>query len=154
MKAVVLAIVLAVISTGVSAQDVKVVNGLYCKDGAAYTGNVETDNADGSLKSLMTVVDGKLQGPAIFYYPSGKVMETGSYVASQKSGLWVRNAENGVKIGEGSYFNGQKHGKWLVWDDKGQKRFEMEYINGQKANTWYSWDEKGDLVATTSYDKM
>lgn len=153
MKAIIIGLMLAIV-TSVTAQDVKLVNGLYCKNGVAYTGNVTISDANGAPKSLLAVVEGKLQGDAVFYYPSGQIMETGSFVAGLRSGVWTRMSESGNKTGEGSYFNGQKHGKWMVWDEKGTKRFEMEYVNGEKANTWYNWDENGTLIATTNYQKM
>jgi antitoxin component YwqK of YwqJK toxin-antitoxin module len=154
MKAIVLGLVLLVFASPVIAQEVKLTNGLYCQNGAPYTGEISVSDANGALKSRLNIVDGKLQGDATFYYPGGKVMETGAYVAGQKSGNWIRLSESGKKTGEGGYFNGQKHGKWVVWDENGTKRFEMEYVNGEKANTWYNWDEKGTLIATQSYQKM
>jgi antitoxin component YwqK of YwqJK toxin-antitoxin module len=154
MKTIVLGIVLVAFSMGMRAQDVKLVDGLYAKNGKAYTGSVTISDANGATKSIINVTDGKPNGDATFYYPSGQIMETGSFVAGLKSGLWIRTSEKGVKIGEGTYFNGVKHGKWFMWDENGVKRFEMDYVHGTKANTWYNWDEKGELVATTNYEKM
>lgn len=139
---------------GVSAQDVVIENGLYCKKGKVYSGAITLTNNNGQKQSLLNVVEGKLQGDAVYYYESGKIMETGSFIAGMRNGIWARLDENGCKIGEGQYFNGQKHGKWVIWDENGNKRFELTYVHGEKSSTWYNWDENGTVIASADYDKM
>ena len=143
-----------VLTLSTTAQDINIENGLYCKKGAVYSGPIKLMDNTGKTQSLLMVVDGKLQGEAIYYYESGKIMETGSFIAGVRNGTWIRMDENGNKTGEGQYFNGQKHGKWFIWDENGNKRYEMSYIHGEKASTWYNWDENGTLVASANYEKM
>jgi antitoxin component YwqK of YwqJK toxin-antitoxin module len=152
MKNILIIAFIGLLVSNLSAQDIKIENGLYCKAGVAYTGEASIKDASGAI-SLINVLDGNLQGTAHYYYSDGKIKEEGAYVAGLKSGIWIRYNETGLKVGEGQYFNGKKHGKWFVWDDNGNKRFEMNYLNGYKYSNWYSWDEKGELVASTNYDK-
>ena len=153
MKKLILVFALFITVTGVFAQNVKSVNGLYYSaTGELYTGSYTSHYPDGSKKSEMNIANGKPDGvESTFYASSGKIMETGSYSEGLKAGIWIRYNENGAKTGEASYLNGKKNGTWIVWDDNGKKRYEMNYINGEKAGTWYNWDESGALINSVSY---
>ncbi|MDP2388361.1 MAG: hypothetical protein Q8M29_18450 [Bacteroidota bacterium] len=153
MKAL-LTLAIVFLTTGIFAQNVTIENGLYCKKGKTYTGAITLTNSKGIKQSILSVVDGKLQGNAVYFYESGQIMETGSFVEGQRNGKWDRLDENGCKIGEGEYFNGQKHGKWTIWDENGNKRFELSYVHGEKSSTWYNWDENGTVIASANYEKM
>ncbi len=153
MKAL-LILAITFLSIGMCAQDVTIDNGLYCKKGKIYSGAITLTNSKGIKQSVLSVVDGKLQGNAIYFYESGEIMETGSFVDGERNGIWSRLDENGCKIGEGQYFNGSKHGTWTIWDENGNKRFEMTYVHGEKSSTWYNWDESGSVIAAVNYEKM
>ena len=149
-----LTLAITFLTIGAFAQEIKIENGLYCKKGKTYTGAITLTDSKGITQSVLSVVEGKLQGNAVYFYESGQIMETGSFVEGQRNGKWERLDENGCKIGEGHYFNGQKHGKWIIWDENGNKRFEMTYIQGEKSSTWYNWDETGTVVTIVNYEKM
>jgi len=149
-----LSLLLAMLITGLNldAQNVKLVNGLYQdENGGLFSGLLVTKNENSIKANELNVVAGKLDGSVTYYYPNGKVLETGSFTQGIKSGLWIRYAQTGAKTAWGAYEAGKKHGNWMVWDESGNKRFDMHYDAGQKAGVWSSWDEKGELIATNSY---
>jgi antitoxin component YwqK of YwqJK toxin-antitoxin module len=126
--------------------------GLYVdSDGELFNGTIsQTQN---NVKSDFTVKDGAITGEASYYYASGKLMETGSFVNGKKDQKWMRYTENGSVSAIAFYSLGKKTGTWLVFDDKNNKRFEMNYNNGEKTGVWTSWDENGMVANTKDYSQ-
>jgi antitoxin component YwqK of YwqJK toxin-antitoxin module len=126
--------------------------GLYVdSDGELFNGTIsKTQN---SVKSDFTVKDGTITGEATYYFASGKLMETGSFVNGKKDQKWTRYTENGSISAVAFYSLGKKTGTWLVFDDKNNKRFEMNYDNGEKIGVWTSWDENGMVADTKDYSQ-
>lgn len=126
--------------------------GLYMNDeGGLFSGTILSHN--NGIKSELTVKDGVISGEAVYYYASGKVMETGVYADGRKDQKWIRYSENGNVSAIAFYHLGNKNGTWLVYDEKGKKRFEMNYNEGAKSGIWTSWDENGMVVSTKDYSK-
>lgn len=110
-------------------------------------------NTQNGIKSELTVKEGVVDGPASYYYVSGKLMESGSFVNGQKDQKWIRYNENGSVSAIAFYHLGKKTGTWLVYDDSGKKRFEMNYTDGEKTGVWTSWDENGVVMNTKDYSQ-
>lgn len=157
MKKVVV-IVLSVLGLGVLNAQKLNDKGLYIND-SELTPNLfnselfngvisETKNG---IKSELTVKEGVIDGPATYYFASGKVMETGMFTKGQKDHKWVRYNENGSTSAIAFYNLGKKTGTWLVFDETGKKRFEMNYKDGEKTGIWTSWDESGAVASTKDY---
>jgi antitoxin component YwqK of YwqJK toxin-antitoxin module len=126
-------------------------DGLYRDtDGSLFTGTLE-NKENGAIHSEIDVRDGVCNGNAVYYYSSGKTMESGTFVNGQMDGKWLRYNENGTMVGLAIYNLGKKNGTWFVWDDAGKKRFEMNYSLGEKTGTWYNWDENGNVVSEKNY---
>lgn len=106
------------------------------------------------IKSELTVKEGVIEGPANYYYTSGKLMESGMFTNGQKNQKWIRYTENGSVSAIAFYALGKKTGTWLVFDDNGKKRFEMNYNNGEKTGVWTSWDENGTVLNTKDYSQV
>ncbi|MGZ3901412.1 MAG: toxin-antitoxin system YwqK family antitoxin [Bacteroidia bacterium] len=124
--------------------------GLYITgDGELFTGILTAQKEN--VKSELTVKDGIVNGEAVYYYASGKVMETGMFNNGKKDQKWIRYNESGTTNAVAFYNMGKKTGTWLVYDDNGKKRFEMNYIDGEKSGTWTNWDENGMVVSTKNY---
>lgn len=117
-----------------------------------YNGTV-TKTQDG-IKCDFMVKDGVIEGPANYYYASGKLMESGMFTKGQKNQKWVRYTENGGVSAIAFYHLGKKTGTWLVFDDNGKKRFEMSYNNGEKTGVWTNWDESGAIVSSKDYSQV
>jgi antitoxin component YwqK of YwqJK toxin-antitoxin module len=127
-------------------------DGLYVgPDGTLYSGRIT--RMQNETRVELTVKNGQAEGPAFYFYPSGKLMETGSFAANQKNDKWVRYTEKGNISAIAFYSAGKKSGTWLVYDETGNKRFEMQYREGEKAGIWTSWDETGKVVSTKDYSK-
>lgn len=152
MKKIFAIISFLAVSFIVSAQILNENDGLYYgKNGKLYADTLREHYADGSIKFVINIVDGKKDGIGFFYSTDGK-KEQQSYKLGIKDGLWINWNETGVKIAEARYKNGSKNGFWHVWDTNGQKRYEMFYENGQKKGTWFMWDEAGKLTMERKYD--
>jgi len=107
----------------------------------------------GDIKFKVTVKDGVISGDADYFYPSGKLMETGTFTDGKKDQKWTRYNENGSVSAIAFYTLGKKSGTWSVFDNNGKKRFEMQYENGEKAGVWTNWDEHGMVVNTKNYNE-
>lgn len=134
--------------------------GLYVdndSDNALFSGklfNGVISKTQDNIKSELTVKEGVVEGPANYYYASGKLMETGSFTKGQKDQKWVRYSESGSISAIAFYNVGKKTGTWLVFDDNNRKRYEMNYENGEKTGTWTSWDESGAVASTKNYGQV
>lgn len=106
------------------------------------------------IKTDFTVKEGVIDGPANYYYASGKLMESGMFTKGQKDQKWVRYSESGAVSAIAFYALGKKTGTWLVFDDNGKKRFEMNYTNGEKTGVWTNWDENGIVVNSKDYSQV
>jgi antitoxin component YwqK of YwqJK toxin-antitoxin module len=71
-------------------------------------------------------------GEWVTKYKSGKVNFKGKYVNGKQDGPCVYYFENGTKRFEGSYKNGLKEGVWKAYFDTGQMRFKANYKNGDQ----------------------
>ena len=97
-----------------------------------YVGKTETRyqfNDNYTINAHGVVVDGKKDGPWLFFYANGQTMLEARYTDGVENGAYVSYRENGVP-----YFRGF-------------------YINGQRANIWEFYDEHGNLVGTKDFDK-
>jgi len=159
MKKLALILVALLSLNGLSAQ-VKNDKGLYINEGSSPAlangelfNGVISEMHDG-IKSDFTVKEGVVNGPATYFYASGKIMETGLFTNGQKDQKWTRYNENGTVSAIAFYNLGKKTGTWLVFDENGKKRFEMNYTDGQKTGTWTSWDENGAVAGVKDYSKL
>lgn len=140
------------VSFGANAQILNENDGLYySKTGKLYSDTLREYYADGSLKFVINIVEGKKDGIG-FFYTVDKKKEQQSYKQGIKDGLWINWDEAGAKVAEARYMAGKKEGYWYVWDGKGQKRYEMFYVKGEKKGMWYMWDEAGKLIMERKYD--
>lgn len=134
--------------------------GLYVDDnytsglvsGQLFNGMV-SKTQDG-IKSEFTVNEGVINGPANYYYASGKLMESGTFTNGKKDQKWIRYSETGSISAIAFYNLGKKTGTWLVFDEQNKKRFEMNYDNGEKTGVWTSWDENGVVANTKNYGQV
>ena len=104
------------------AQDIIYKDGLYLKQEVAYTGKHTLYYANGVVKEILSLKDGKLNGEVIKYYENGTKMETGQFENNLKFGLWSRFNTTGALIAEASYKNDKK-------DDSNERNCGMEVHN-------------------------
>lgn len=145
--------VLSVVCFGLASAQTQNDKGLYIDtDGELFNGTLTKTVA--GIKSEFEVKEGVMNGPANYYFASGRLMETGLFTGGVKDQKWTRYNENGTTSAIGFYHFGKKTGTWLVYDEKGNKRFEMNYSNGEKTGVWTNWDENGSVAGTKDYSKV
>jgi antitoxin component YwqK of YwqJK toxin-antitoxin module len=121
-------------------------------DGELFNGVVSM--VQNNLRSELTVKQGLISGPAVYFNEEGKILETGAFEKGARDGKWMRFNSNGTISAIAFYKLGKKDSTWLVFDDGGNKRFEMNYSNGEKTGTWTSWDENGSIVSVKDHSKV
>ena len=72
------------------------------------------EHKNGEIVNIMTYRDGKRNGPAIGFYPSGKLKVLGSY-----------KHDNPVGVGKRYYENGKLMAEWEIID--GKETYHREY---------------------------
>ena len=152
MKALLAGLIL-IGSTSVSAQEELVfTNGqLYSIGNEEQKSTHQTYFESGQLKATYNLINGVLNGQAIFYNEEGKEVELGFYKDGEKHGKWVKWNDNHQKIAEAHYYFGDKDGAWQIWDDAGTLRYELNYQKGEKTGQWKMYDETGELVSVKEY---
>ncbi len=80
------------------------------------------------------------------YFPSGKPMETGSFVQGKMDGSWVTYNESGIKTAEAFYAQGNKTGNWKIFDEVGSLRYLLSY-DSNKIVSVTNFDSAGKAVA-------
>lgn len=145
------------LSTELSAQNQTIVlkDGLYYTSiGTLYSGTYNSYGQNGGKVASITLVDGKKNGPATYYYDNGNIKETGIFLNNEKNEQWLHWDDAGNKIAEAFYVEGKKNGTWMIWDAKGTKRYEMYYSMDKKVGKWSMWDENGKLTSEKLYNNI
>src|SRR5512138_1400934 len=82
---------------------------------------------DGLLKSEISVRGGSYEGPAAWYYESGKPQMICTYKNNLLDGTLTRFYENGKKREEFIYVNNKINGICRSWDRSGKMITETQY---------------------------
>lgn len=100
----------------------------------------------------MILFDGTYQGAWKNYYPSGKLLSAGMYVAGVQSDLWTYYYANGKKEQEGKFRNNIPYGTWNWYYPNGQlKRNETYNAYGKLEGTVTEYDSTGTEIASGEY---
>jgi len=134
------------------------------------TGEKRTFNNQGKLiqieeYKIITVDDtptSLLHGEYTYYFLNGKTATSGTYNNGQKTGLWIKYRQNGVKESEIFYKNDKRHGVFTNYHSNGNVRNTGSYyeeitvengvlrnINDGKHEHYY---ESGELQRVEHYD--
>ncbi|HBK72475.1 MAG TPA: hypothetical protein DDZ39_12620 [Flavobacteriaceae bacterium] len=132
---------------------------------------------NGNLKSI-TIHDqnGKKTGEWNWYFETGDLKKTGSYVEGEKTGTWNEyyyNGErkkrtyytNGLITEKSSYYengrkmvkgtfdeNEKKHGVWEQYYDYWELKLKGEYHHGNKHGQWKYYTDSGKLNKIENYN--
>ena len=96
--------------------------------GKPYT--IEEKYADGELLSSTEYLNGKLHGPYVHYYNSGKVKEVGSFEEGKLTGEQKHYLEDGTLIKHLFYSEGKLDQQQNYYFESGEKRAEQTYESG------------------------
>ncbi|MGM0479347.1 MAG: toxin-antitoxin system YwqK family antitoxin [Bacteroidota bacterium] len=134
------------------------------------TGEKKTFNNQGKLiqveeYKIITVDDtptSVLHGQYTYYFLDGKTATSGKYDEGQKTGVWIKYRQNGVKESEVLYKNDKRHGAFTNYHTNGNVRNTGSYyeeitldadvlrnINDGKHEHYY---ESGELKRVEHYD--
>ncbi|HSH66741.1 MAG TPA: toxin-antitoxin system YwqK family antitoxin [Bacteroidia bacterium] len=148
-------IFLFLFGTQLNAQNLVLKDGLYyASNGSLYSGTYNSYGQNGSKLASITLMDGKKNGPATYYYENGNIKEMGVFLNNEKNEQWLHWDEAGNKIAEAFYVEGKKNGTWMIWDAKGTKRYEMYYSMDKKIGKWSMWNENGQLTSEKLYNNI
>jgi antitoxin component YwqK of YwqJK toxin-antitoxin module len=95
--------------------------------------------------------DGEKQGDEIFYYNSGQVKESNTYVKGLLQGVSTGYYPNGKKQYEVNYADGKKNGFTRNYFLNGQISSEGWYSDDDLNGDWVEYNETGSITAITYY---
>lgn len=104
--------------------DYNVVNGF--KQGEFYLLKM-----DGSYAVLGHMKKNKNDGDWKYFYDSGQLECSGSFIDDEPSGKWIWYHKNGNMKCEGNYINGKPEGRWIKYDQKGNSIKVVNYRYGE-----------------------
>lgn len=94
--------------------------------------------------------DGVRVGEVTRTYADGSV-ETGSYNAGQRHGLWRRVDSNELPMKEARYVNGVLEGPWQAWHPNQQMKARGSYLAGLQHGEWTTWFPSGQAAESATY---
>lgn len=71
-------------------------------------------------------------GPFISFYPSGKKLARGAFLAGDPDGFWTTYYESGKKLSEGVYRQGIRDEKWQFYREDGALLLEEQLRSGAR----------------------
>lgn len=112
-----------------------------------------TTDAKGVVRSRVTFDNGVPRGMATYYYPDGKVMETGYWNVDHWEGDYGRYYENGNKSCSFNYDNrGRRAGKQTYYHENGKLMFDGVWEAGKINGPLSIYNDEGQKVMERNYD--
>ncbi len=100
---------------------------------------------NGSIKSRYEYTSSQTYSFS-YYFQSGKLMETGSFLNGKLNGTWLTFNEAGFKTAEAFYKEGEKIGEWKIFDELGALRYKITY-DSKKIVKASNFDSEGHEIA-------
>ncbi len=72
-----------------------------------------------ALRSSGKTVDGKREGPWLFYHPNGLLQTEATFVNGRENGKYTVFRDSGIPYYCGLYDNGKRTGEWEFYDEEG-----------------------------------
>ncbi|MGE0567920.1 MAG: toxin-antitoxin system YwqK family antitoxin [Bacteroidia bacterium] len=112
---------------------------------------VEYHNS-GEFKAKGVYVNDKPTGVWKFFYPSGKLEQTGQYdKAGREQKTWIWYYESGKVMREENYYNGKREGLMVDYTENGDVFIKGNWFDDKKEGIWYyendNYFEKGKFVS-------
>ncbi|MBA2319811.1 MAG: hypothetical protein H0V89_01540 [Deltaproteobacteria bacterium] len=82
---------------------------------------------------------GKRSGSWQFWYATGEVERTGTYVNGVEDGVWVSYHPNGERAAEGQMVDGKENGEWTYWSEDGATHTVGRWSLGLRDGTWVDY---------------
>lgn len=138
-------------------------NPLVLKDGLLYSDSLSTKPYTGRHKSRMLdmkieyeVLDGKIDGDFITYFPNDEVQISGTMRNNKNEGEWKYYFPTGSIETIGNFENDIPNGKWTWYNQDRQIIEEGSMLNGLREGEWKNYDTNGILNIVRIYkeDKL
>lgn len=100
---------------------------------------------NGTKKSEITFLNGKMDGKATWWYDSGTIQQSSYYKKDKLNGLSVRYYFNGKKQSEENYIDDKLNGLCTYYDENGVKLTEVNYKDGIKDGLCIQWHNNGQM---------
>lgn len=111
-----------------------------------YIYNMDTLMAEGIVDK-----QGEYQGPWTFYYPSGEIRATGSYVNNLKDSVWVYYYRDGSVEQKGEFNEGEHSKYWRWYFKNGDLRKEEYYRRGKLDGQAIEYDSTRNIIVKGNY---
>lgn len=123
-------------------------DGLWIKSGDSkpYTGKFIETYENGAVKGTGTLVNGKLDGSRIQYYPNGQKSSEKHYKDAYPHGLSKEFYENGTLKLTGDFFNNKENGTWTAYYPNSNKQAILNFVEGIQQGPYFEYDLKGKLI--------
>jgi antitoxin component YwqK of YwqJK toxin-antitoxin module len=95
--------------------------------------------------------NGLKEGNAVYYYPSGKIKETNTYVNGELDGVVTGYFANGTKEYEVNYKEGKKNGLYTSYYINGTIKEQGWYQDDQLTADWINYNAKGGIETRSTY---
>ncbi len=113
-----------------------------------------TKAADGTVRSIVTFVNGIAKGEATYYYPDGSIMESGIWNIDHWEGEYAQFYESGAKKCEFTYNNkGHREGEQKYYHENGKIMMEGTWSDGKITSSVMVYDENGNKTQERHYDE-
>jgi len=86
--------------------------------------------SNGNKKSRFSLKEGKMEGPATWWYENGNRQLECNYADSVLNGPFTRYFQNGRKQEETNYVSGKKEGNSLTWFADGKPESSISFFKG------------------------
>jgi antitoxin component YwqK of YwqJK toxin-antitoxin module len=104
-----------------------------------------------TLSRQETYVNGKLDGPVLSYYQSGKLSEDKRWKNGISEGTWIQYYEDGTIKLSTICTNGKRNGQFVSNYPDGKPEWKGNYINDKREGKWENFDPSGVVLTTIEY---
>jgi antitoxin component YwqK of YwqJK toxin-antitoxin module len=109
---------------------------------------------DGSIKRRYNLVDGKIEGEMLDYYPqTGAIDARRQFKAGFQIGLTELYYPDGKRKEVQYYLGGKKHGGDTIFYPNGRPQFLVTFKNGKMDGPMRRWEEDGTLFFEAYYQQ-
>ena len=110
-----------------------------------FNGFLVSYGSNGNLEQKVGFLNGKKEGVAKIWFPSGQLKVESNYRKNKLVGSYRAWWKNGVLASESNYENGKLHGVEKRWYDSGQLAKQMHYTNGKQEGMQQAWLKNGKI---------
>ena len=116
-----------------------------------YHGKALFYDQSGNLQLECFYKDNLLQGPLLRFFPLNKKKEEQNYDKGNLDGLCTTWYQDGSKQTETTYMNGVLNGPYLEFYPNNRLKIQGQYLKGFYTGRWFFYNFGGDLVGNGQF---